>query len=235
MSIVLALAISLRINMCSVDNSTDYASKESWYCLWCSLLMVEHSLTTMTGRPSMLDQLFSVHSPLPFAKSTFSQYPASSFLSNNLECEKIGSWTMFENEAQTRIQTEQLKSMQPDQALFFHYQVDLSLISSAITNQIYGIHALQEGWDQVERVIKLYTWKLDRWLTTIYNQYTFVDDSGKLLESVSLWEQVGLALYFYSICILLHHPCLSHPGLRDCSSIQFLCSYFGNDTAVICI
>lgn len=235
MSIASASAISLGINMRSVDDSTDNASKESRSRLWCSLLMVERSLTTITGRPSTLDQSFSVHAPLPFPESTFSQYPASSFLSNDSEREKIGSWTIFENEAQTRMRTERLKTLQIDQALFFHYQVDLSLISSAITNRIYGVHALQEGWDQVEGAIKLYARKLDRWLTTIHDQYAFVDDSGEPLGSISSREQVGLALYFYSTRILLHRPCLSRPGLRERSGIRFPRSRFGNDTAVVCI
>ena len=208
MSIALASAITLGINMHSVDENTDHASKESQCHLWCSLLLLERSLTTITSRPSTLDHSFSVQPPLPFPESTFSQYPASVFLNNDSEREKIGTWSLFEDEARTRIRAGWLKSMQPDQALFFHYQVDLLLIASAITNHIYGIHALQEGWDKVERAIKLYAQKLDRWLTTIHGQYSFVSESGEPLRSISLREQAGLALYFYSTCILLHCPCL---------------------------
>lgn len=235
MSIASASAISLGINMHSVDENTDHASKESRCRLWCSLLMLERSLITITGRPSTLDHSFSVQPPLPFPESTFSQYPASVFLNNDSEREKIGTWSLFEDKAHTRIRAGLLKSTQPNQALFFHYQVDLSLIASAITNRIYGVHALQEGWDQVERAIKLYAQKLDRWLTTIHDQYAFVDESGGPLRSISSREQAGLALYFYSTRILLHRPCLSRPGFRERSGIRFPRSRFGNDTAVICI
>ena len=221
--------------MRSVDGDTDYASKESRCRLWCSVLMLERSLTTMTGRPSTLDHLFSVQAPLPFAESTFLQPPASVFLGNDSEREKIGGWSLFEDEVQSRMRSGWLKSIQPNQALFFHYQVDLSLIANAITNRIYGVHALQEGWDQVERAIKLYAQRLDRWLTTIHGQYAFVDKSGKLLRSISSREQVGLALYFYSTRILLNRPCLSRPGVGERGGIRFSRSRFGNDTAVICI
>lgn len=221
--------------MHSVDKNTDSASKESRCRLWCSLLMLERSLATITGRPSALDHSFSVQAPLPFPESTFSRYPESLFLNSGLEREKIGTWSLFEDKAQTKIRAECLKSMQPSQSLFFHYQVDLSLIASAITKHIYGVHVLQEGRNWVERTMELYAQKLDRWLTTIHDQFSFIDESGELLKTISSREQVGLALYFYSTRILLHRPCLSRPGIRRRSGIRLPRSRFGNDTAVICI
>lgn len=93
--------------------------------------MLERSLTSITGRPSTLDHTSSVQAPLPFPEKTFSQYPASVFFNNDSEREKIGTWSLFEDEAQTRVRAEWLKSIQPNPALFFHNQVDLSLIASA--------------------------------------------------------------------------------------------------------
>lgn len=235
MNIASASAVSLGINMHSVDKNIDYASKESRCHLWCSLLMLERSLTTITGRPSTLDHSFSVQAPLPFPESAFSKYPESLFLKDALEREKVGTWSLFEDEAHTKIRAECLKSMQPNQSLFFHYQVDLSLIASAITKRIYGVHALQEGWGQVERAIELYGQKLDSWLSTIHDHFSFIDESGKLIKTISSREQIGLALYFYSTCILLHRPCLSRPGIRGRSGIRLPRSRFGNNTAVICI
>ena len=139
----------------------------------------------------------------------------------------IGTWSLLEDEAQTRVRAKWLKSIQPNPALFFHYQVDLSLIASAITNRVYDIHAPQEGWGQVERAINLYGQKMDRWLTTIHGQYTFLGESGELLRSFSSREQIGLALYFFSTRILLYRPCLSRPGIKEHSGIRFPRSRFG--------
>lgn len=111
MSIASALATSLGINMRSADENARFR-------LWCSLFMLECSLTTITGRPSMP---FSVQASLLLAKSSFSQSPASMFLGNDSEHEKIGRWSLFEDNAHTGMRAGWLKSMQPDQALFFHY------------------------------------------------------------------------------------------------------------------
>lgn len=47
-------AIALGINMRNVDDKTDVVSKESRCRLWCSIFMLEHSLTTMTDSPASL-------------------------------------------------------------------------------------------------------------------------------------------------------------------------------------
>lgn len=104
-----------------------------------------------------------------------------------------------------------------------------------LINRVYDIHAPQEGWGQLERAIKLYAQKMDRWLTTIHGQYTFLGESGELLRSFSSREQIGLALYFFSTRILLYRPCLSRHGIKEHSGIRFPRSRFGNDTAVTCI
>ncbi|ODM17423.1 hypothetical protein SI65_07098 [Aspergillus cristatus] len=84
-------AIALGINMRNVDDKTDVVSKESRCRLWCSIFMLEHSLTTMTGRASSLDELFSVHAPVPFTEGSFSDSPASLRLSDESEREKIAN------------------------------------------------------------------------------------------------------------------------------------------------
>lgn len=113
--------------------------------------------------------------------------------------------------------------------------MDLSLIASTITSRIYGVHALRDGWDQVENAIKLYSQKLNKWVSTIKTLFAFSDNDGELLRGPSSREQASLALHFYSTCILINRPCLSRPGLREHSGIQFPRSSFGNDTALTCV
>lgn len=227
-------AISLGINMHNVDDKTDAVCKESRCRLWCSIFMLEHSLTTMTGRASSLDESFSVHAPIPLTEGSFSDSPAFSF-SNDSEREKIANWTLFETEPQTKNRTLRLQSIKPSPSLYFAYQMDLSLIASTITSRIYGVHALRDGWDQVENAIKLYSQKLNEWVSTINTSFAFSDNDGELLRGPSSCEQAGLALHFYSTCILINRPCLSRPGLREHSGIRFSRSRFGNDTALTCV
>lgn len=161
--------------MYNVDDKTDAVSRESQCRLWCSIFMLEHSLTTMTGRVSSLDESFSVHAPIPFTEGSFSDSPASSF-SNELEREKIANWTLFETELQTKSRTLRLQFIKPKPSLYFAYQMDLSLIASTITSRIYGVHALRDGWDQVENAIKLYSQKLNKWVSTIKTLFAFSDN-----------------------------------------------------------
>jgi len=228
-------AIALGINMRNVDDKTDIVSKESRCRLWCSIFMLEHSLTTMTGRASSLDESFSVHAPVPFTEGSFSDSAASLCLSDESEREKIANWTLFETELQTRARSERLRSIRPNPSLYFSYQMDLSLIASTITSRIYGVHALRDGWDQVENAIKGYSKKLNRWVSTINALFAFADGDGELLRGPSSREKTSLALHFYSTCILINRPCLSRPGLREHGGVRFPRSRFGNDTALTCV
>jgi hypothetical protein len=228
-------AIALGINMRNMDDKTDAVSKESRCRLWCSIFMLEHSLTTMTGRASSLDDSFSVHAPVPFTEGSFSDSLASLSLSDESEREKIANWTFFETELQTRARSERLQSIKPNPSLYFFYQMDLSLIASTITSRIYGVHALRDGWDQVENAIKDYSKKLGRWVSTINALFAFSDGDGELLGRSSSREKTSLALHFYSTCILINRPCLSRPGLKEHSGIRFSRNRFGNDTALACV
>jgi hypothetical protein len=220
--------------MRSVDDKTDTTSKESRCRLWCSIFMLEHFLSTMTGRPSGLNGSFFTHAPVPFAEHHFSYSPASQLLRNNSEREKVVNWTLFEKDAQTQARAKNLNSLEPSQSLYFFYLVDLSLIASNVADRIYGGHALQEGLDQVERTITLYTRKLNSWLSNLNSQLAFTDTEGRLRSNLSR-EQVSLALFYYSTCIILNRPCLNRPGFQKDSSVRFPRSRFGNNAARACL
>lgn len=64
--------------------------------------------------------------------------------------------------------------------------------------------------------------KINKWMSTINKLFASADGNGELLRGTSSREQVGLALYFFSTCILINRPCRSRPGLRQNSNIRFL-------------
>lgn len=221
--------------MRNVDDRINPDSKETRCRLWCSIFMLEQFLTTITGRPTSLDKAFAVNAPLLYAESHFTDLSGSHFVNDDLEREKVLNWTLFENASQTFTRSEQLKSVQPSPSLYFFYQVDLLLIANAITSRVYGVDALQNGWKSVEGAIKSYSQMLDRWLSSINDKLSFVDENGEVLRPVLSRNQVSLALNFYSTCILLNRPCLSRPGLRERAGIRFPRNPFGNDRALACV
>lgn len=228
-------AISLGINMRNVHKQTDPVSKETRCCLWCSIFMLEQSLTTITGRPTSLDKAHAVDAPLPFAESRFTDFAVTSLLTNDLERANFVNWTLLENASQTCKRAEKLKSVNASPSLYFFYRVDLSLIANSITSRLYGAHAPQDGWKVVKEAMMLYSQKLDSWLSTINGAMKFADGDGKVIHSTLSQDQVSLALHYYSTRILLNRPCLSRPGFRERSGIRIPRNRFGNDTALNCV
>lgn len=145
------------------------------------------------------------------------------------------NWTLLGTTSQISKRSEQLKSAHPSPSLYFFYQVDLSLISNAITNRLYGAHAPQDGWKVIKEAMMLYSQKLDSWLSTINEGMSFANGDGKLFHSMLSRDQVGLALHYYSTRILLNRPCLSRPGFKEHSGIRIPRNRFGKDTALACV
>lgn len=228
-------AMALGINLRNADDKIDIVSKESQCRLWFSIYMLEHSLATMTGRPSSLNETFSIHPPFPYDESSFSSYPVSQFLNDHSEREKIANWTLFENNSQTNARFEWLQIIRPNSSLYFTYQMDLAFIASMIRSCIYGVPTLRKKWDQVGNSIQLYSQKLTQWLSTIHTSFAFIDGEGKVLQHLSTQGQVSLALYYYSTRILINRPCLPQSGLQENSDFQLPRSHFSNDAAITCV
>jgi hypothetical protein len=220
--------IALGINMNNVDEQTELASKETRCRLWCSVFILEHQLSIMTGRPSCLMNSFSANAPLPVEENQYQEFWAVQLDRDPLLRHKLLTWTLYQDE-DVGSRRQLLKSVSRNPSMYFFYMVDLSLIAQGICGHLYGARAF-EGWDRVERQMDFYANKLDIWLAAISDQFPVTLKNGCFSR-----QEVSLALNYQSVRIVLSRPCLSRPGINQQSGIRLPRSRFGNNKALNCI
>ncbi|CAI7596154.1 unnamed protein product [Penicillium glandicola] len=219
-NMALRSALSLGINLRLTDSRTKDAAKEARGRLWWSIYSLEHLITSMTGRASCVGEgLCSVPTPLPYEEETFENPDAKSLLQDPILREAQLRSTLFESPSQHH-SPSWVTSCAPCPSLFFHFLVDLSLITHALMNKVYSIEGLRKGPAQVEYHVQKSTLQMDRWLSKLplFYQFTIPDTNpwhlnpAKLddLSAPFLRERVCLAMNYYSARISLCRPCLSH-------------------------
>ncbi|KAJ5929791.1 hypothetical protein N7454_006741 [Penicillium verhagenii] len=219
-SMALHSAISLGINLRLLDDRTNHASKEARSRLWWSIYSLEHLLTSMHGRVSGVgENLCSVQLPTPVEEEEFDK-PEIRRLFQNKRANKIEfTATLFEKLNQPSSAPSWTFTVPTSPSLFFHYLVDLFLISQSVLNKVYSIEGIREGSSQTEYRLQKYATRMDRWLAKVPPSYQFTQPGAgpwrvnhAKLDDESLphtRERVCLALNYYSARITLCRPCLS--------------------------
>lgn len=212
-------AISLGINLRLLDERTDRASKEARRRLWWSIYSLEHLLTSMHGRVSRVgENLCSVQLPTPVGEETFNEPEVQRLFLDQASRIEVSA-TLFEKINQENPVPSWTFSVPPSPSLFFHYLVDIFLISQSVLNKVYSIEGIREGTSQTEYRLQRYAQRMDRWLSKLPPSYQFTQpDAGPWrlnhaqLDDESLphtRERVCLAMNYYSARISLCRPCLS--------------------------
>ncbi|KAJ5558029.1 hypothetical protein N7461_002001 [Penicillium sp. DV-2018c] len=213
-------ALSLGINLRLTDDRTTDAAKESRSRLWWTIYSLEHLITTMTGRASCVGEgLCSVPVPLPCEEETFDHPDAKRLLQDPSLREAQLRSTLFEPPSQFQTQAW-VTSCPPCPSLFFHFLVDLTLITHALVNRVWSIEGLRKGSAQAEYQIQKFGLKMDRWLDKLPPCYQFtIPDTDQwhlnhsqlnTTDAPFVRERVCLALTYYSARITLCRPCLTH-------------------------
>lgn len=228
-------AISLGINMRSVDHQTNQVSKETRSRLWHAIFLLETLLNTMAGRSPSLGAESSLDPPFPFPEASFAEPFVSQLLRDHSRRAELLNWTLFELEVENKARTNLLTSMQPSPELYYFYQADLAMIMNSIANWLYTPDALHRGWVPIKDAINFYSRKLDSWLSIVSSQYSFPSENDERPHTTRTAEEVSLALSYYSACIALNRPCLSRPNHGDGLHVRHSISNFGKNTAGTCI
>ncbi|KAJ5658996.1 hypothetical protein N7507_005447 [Penicillium longicatenatum] len=212
-------AISLGINLRLMDERTDRASKEARCRLWWSIYSLEHLLTSMHGRVSRVgESLCSIQLPTPVEEERFNEPEVQRLFLDHTSRIEVSA-TLFEKINQPHPVPSWTFSIPPSSSLFFHYLVDLFLISQSVLNKVYSIEGVREGTSQAEYRLQKYALRMDRWLSKLPPSYQFTQPDGgpwslnhAQLDDESLphtRERVCLAMNYYSARITLCRPCLS--------------------------
>jgi hypothetical protein len=213
-------ALSLGINLRLTDTQTPEAAKEARGRLWWTIYSLEHIITSVTGRASgVTESICSVPAPFPCEEETFEHPEAKRLLQDPTLRETHLRPTLFEASSQAHSQSW-TTACPPCPALFFHYCVDLTLLTQALMNKVYSIEGLRNGPSRIEYHVQKFGLKMDRWLAKLPPAYQFtLPDAGPWhlnhpqlddLAAPFVRERVCLAMNYYSARITLCRPCLTH-------------------------
>ncbi|KAJ5730934.1 uncharacterized protein N7483_005442 [Penicillium malachiteum] len=213
-------AVSLGVNLRLVDGRDYDEAKEARCRLWWSIYSLQHLLSSMHGRASSVGEaLSSLHLPIPAEEESFNHPDISRLFQDEEARESDLCAMLFEKLSKSHSSPAWTLSAQPCPSLFFHYMVDLALISQSVLNKVYSIEGIREGSTQTEYRIQKYSIRMDRWLTKLPPCYQFhLPEAGPwhlnhsmLDDETALFtrERVCLAMSYYSGRITLSRPCLS--------------------------
>ncbi|KAJ5232875.1 hypothetical protein N7468_005831 [Penicillium chermesinum] len=220
--------IALGLNFRETHDKFDKASHEARVRLWWSIFYLEHLLSAITGRVSCLgDGSCSVSLPLPFDITANESQDNDLSWERSLSTFEVG-WT--EQSEQIDERPAWVKALPFSGSLYFHYLVDLAIITHKITNQVYNADLVNRGWKLIEDRINFYNRKLGQWLANLPHSLVF---DGHHVDMSS--SQISLALHYYSACIVINRPCLTRPETHKPTGIRFPRSRFGKDTAKECL
>ncbi|KAI9372126.1 fungal-specific transcription factor domain-containing protein [Aspergillus egyptiacus] len=215
-SMALRSAISLGINLRFKDDKTHYASKEARNRLWWSIFVLEHLLTSITGRISGCSEgLSAALLPIPF-EETVDQNPEFREIFHNdaLQASRL-QLTLYQTADEAQSSAAWLAKCGPSPMLLFHCIVDLHVLSQTVINSVYSIQGLRQSPDELESRLHKYSRSMDHWLQKVPAPYRFTEpDRGDEFHlpkgAKHVRERITLAIYYFSARITLCRPCLSH-------------------------
>ncbi|KAL4912702.1 fungal-specific transcription factor domain-containing protein [Aspergillus aurantiobrunneus] len=217
-SMAMRSAISLGINLRFKDDKTHYASKEARTRLWWSIFLLEHLITSITGRVSGCGtEVSAALLPVPFDEEGTDGNPGPRAIFHNRELPASHlQMALFQTEEEAQSAAAWIAKCEPSPTLLFHCIVDLSVIGQTIINSVYSVQSLRESSGQLEQRLQKLSGCMDVWLHKVPLPYRFTvspeDDSYYLSPGVTefIRERITLAMYYYSARITLCRPCLSH-------------------------
>ncbi|KAE8130774.1 hypothetical protein BDV38DRAFT_43809 [Aspergillus pseudotamarii] len=236
-------ALSLGINLRLVDGRTHYTSKEARSRLWWSIYLLEHQLTSVTGRVSCVSEnLSSTPLPVPFEEDAFGKPEVLSLFQDSSMRESHLKLTLLQTEEEARSSAEWLLTCEPTPSLFFYCLVDLTSITQAVMNKVYSIQALREPSGRIHRRIRKYDKTLETWLSKLPQAFRFTKSHSEQFHAPAVddpfqRERICLAFNFYSAKITLCRPCVTHANLKGSSSQSAKTSHsdLRNEMALSCL
>ncbi|GKZ70441.1 hypothetical protein AnigIFM50267_006088 [Aspergillus niger] len=121
---------------------------------------------------------------------------------------------------------------QINRSLFSFYLTDLAVIGHAAIRSVYSLQSLSGTPSEKQHQISKYQKKLEEWLSSLKEYWSFTDSHGHYTKSMECREKILLAFSFYSIEIVLNRPCLTRPEFQKNSEVRRPRSRFDDDKAL---
>ncbi|KAH6638510.1 C6 transcription factor-like protein, partial [Boeremia exigua] len=204
----LRLACSLGLHLRNEDRSASQAKQEALSRVWWSLYSLEHLLSTVTGRPSMVEDMYcsvSVIGPVAGAytpsgtedmfwigKPSTSPFPVNADL--------------VSNSGRTQYAVTNLGFVESGSATAFAASVQLSIITQAILSSLYPAVDPARSGDEMQQVMTRFERRLDQWIESLPNRLNF-EQLTDVLDTDRDRERVLLGFQLSSARILLGQQC----------------------------
>ncbi|GLA26922.1 hypothetical protein AnigIFM63326_004104 [Aspergillus niger] len=106
------------------------------------------------------------------------------------------------------------------------------LVAGQINRSVYSLQSLSGTPSEKQHQISKYQKKLEEWLSSLKEYWSFTDSHGHYTKSMECREKILLAFSFYSIEIVLNRPCLTRPEFQKYSEVRRPRSRFDDDKAL---
>ena len=199
----------------NVTPSMSLAEKEFQAQVWFALSSLERCLCMITGRPSMIHELFCTVSLPPYEtgesvteRETSSSRDGSTPASSTSASTHQGRSTLGSESSDSPAPTKASSSLTRSEVVFFRHYLELAALAQEVLSRLYGPDVREEVSTGVHRLIESFDQRLHEWENSIRKPLqcpvTEVSDSEPVLSS----HQVALTLFSHAIRILINRPCL---------------------------
>ncbi|KAI9703356.1 MAG: hypothetical protein M1836_007924 [Candelina mexicana] len=232
--VALRYGISLALNLRNDDKGIQDISKEIRFRVWWSLYSIERLLCVMTGRPSAIeDSNCTAPMPVPVEEGSFvnanlklyqndaskirrfnssDQNPDEIFLSavSSRSASQLKSSVNSPGSASPSSSSQQgsmdwTKSVPPNNALFFLNHTQLSMLSHDVLCILYSPMSKKGSWEHVQQDISRLDERREAWRLGLPGLFDFKKDQR---DQQFARERMSLAMFHYSVKILIHRPTL---------------------------
>lgn len=219
-------ALALGLNLRNEDPTVGLVPKEIRVRVWWAVYSHERLLGVMTGRPTAIaDEGCTVPLPVPFDEDELcgpmgqmhvedwstgkasmlmraQSHDSHASVSSNSQSGRQPSASGLPAHQQTSGLPTDLPA--PNLAMYFRFQVQLDLITQAVTLTLYSGGTVRKSWADVQKLIQYLDSKLEAWKSSFPAMYDFT--KGK--DPQHRREKMALGLAYWSTKILLSRPCV---------------------------
>lgn len=201
-------AYSLGLHLRNEDPSASLAKRETLSRKWWSLYSLEHLLSTVTGRPSMI-AASPCTAPVPGpirGAHTASRTEDVYRMGRPSASDVLADGDFIRESSRARYAAPTLELVGSDSTITFAASVRLSIVTQAIVASPYSVTDPTKSLDKVEQDIAGLKWRLDQWIASLPRRLNF-EQPADALDTVWKRDRMLLGFQWCSARILLEQPC----------------------------
>lgn len=211
--VALRFAMALGLHVRNEDKSASGSKREVLIRVWWSLYQLERQISIMTGRPSIIVDLYcSVPLPAPFfEQQTLDEGHVLNAFRRSSTASVVSPGTTLHQFSGSRSMSSSISgARESDSGGHFKAAVQLCVITQSILVTLYTAGTKIRSPDDLQQDIVQLDQRLDDWLARLPAEFNFqiYPPGSTTSQTQTQRERTLLTFQFYSAKILLTRPCL---------------------------